>query len=102
MWTWNQIEASFVVLNDLCGKFAELSLHQRYANVDSWKDDTMMRESANMKRGKEAVIPFLHDERAKLRQQIAEEGEELVQLQAKLQHLENLHSQVVMIPMVSP
>ncbi|KAG6878000.1 hypothetical protein C0993_000960 [Termitomyces sp. T159_Od127] len=100
-WTWNQIEASVVVLNDLCGKFAEFSLYQRYTNINSGIDDSMMGESADMNRGKEAAELLLHDERvkevSKFRQRIVQDGEELVRLQAKLQDLEKYHSQVGII-----
>ncbi|KAG6895001.1 hypothetical protein C0992_003578 [Termitomyces sp. T32_za158] len=97
-WTWNQIEASVVVLNDLCGEFAELSMYQRYTNIDSEMDDGMMGEQANVNKRKDATDSLADDERMKevsnLRQRIAQDGEELVRLQAKLQDLEDLHSQM--------
>ncbi|KAG6888397.1 hypothetical protein C0995_008637 [Termitomyces sp. Mi166 len=92
-WTWGEIEASVVVLNDLCEKFAELSLMKRHTDVESDHeiDDGMTGESAGTNKG-------THDARArevlKLQQRIIQDGEELVRLRAKLQDLEDLQSQM--------
>ncbi|KNZ72370.1 hypothetical protein J132_03461 [Termitomyces sp. J132] len=94
-WTWGQIETSVIVLNDLCEKFTEISLMKRLTNIGSERDDSVIEEPAG--NGRKEADQLAHDARVKvsrLRQRIARDEEELVQLQAKLQELEGLQYQM--------